>query len=299
MKILCIYNLKAGAGKSVNYIEKIKKLFAKYSIEAEIVYTQHAQHAQQIAKSANLSLYSGLVAAGGDGSFFDVLNGYMQNPNRENIPLGVIPIGTGNSLSRDILDKNNSLEDYIKLIAKGETKSFDIAKVQLEKETFYYANMMGFGMITDIVETASKLKIFKKMSYNMGVLYNIAKLVSYDLKMVADGKEYNLDNIFIIVSNSKYTGGDYLIAPKAKIDDGLLDIIIVNRIKRLQLLSTFPKIFDGSHIHTKYVDYIQAKHITFEAKEPKKLSPDGELYGELPISISCIPAAVKIFANPH
>ena len=106
----------------------------------------------------------------------------------------------------------------------------------------------------------------------------------------------HLNNVFIIVSNSKYTGGDYLIAPKAEIDDGLLDIIIVNSLSRLNLISTFPKIFDGSHINTKFVDYIHAKHITFEAKDPKILSPDGEVFGHLPIEVSCIPGAVNIFA---
>ncbi len=296
MKILCIYNTKAGDGKSLKNLEKIKQLFVDNSIEAEFVYTEYPKHAVEIAKDADLSLYSGLVVAGGDGSFFDVLNGYMQNPGSLNTPLGVLPVGTGNSLSRDILDNDNGLEDYVKLIAKGKTKSFDIAKVQSGEEIFYFANMMGFGMISDIVETASKLKVFNKMAYTLGVLYNTIKLAPYELKMIADGVEYNLNNIFIIVSNSRFTGGNYLIAPKAKIDDGMLDIIILNKLSRLNLLKTFPKIFDGSHINSKFVDYIQAKNITFEVKEPKLLSPDGEIYGKLPASISCIPTAINIFA---
>ena len=296
MKILCIYNPKAAAGKSIKHIGQIKELFISHSIEAEIIYTEFPQHATEIIKNKDLSLYSGIVVAGGDGSFFDVLNGYMLNTNNFNIPLGILPIGTGNSLSREILDINNIIEDYITLIAEGNTKSFDIAKVQTEKETFYFANMMGFGMITDISATAAKLKIFNKMAYTLGVLYNTIKLSTFNLKMIADDKEYDLDNVFIIVSNSKYTGGNYLIAPKAEIDDGKLDLIILNKLRRIDLLNTFPKIFDGSHINTKFVDYIQAKDIRFEVKKAKVLAPDGEVYGELPASISCIPNAINIFA---
>jgi len=299
MKVLCIYNPKAGGGKSIKYLEKIKKLFKNYSIEAEIIFTEYPNHGIEIAKSMDLKPYSALIAAGGDGSFFDILNGYMDNPHKENIPFGVLPIGTGNSLSRDILDEDNTLEDFVKLIAKGNIKKIDIAKVQSEKETFYFANMMGFGMITDISETASKLKFFNKFSYTLGVLYNTIKLNTFDLKMIADGVEYNLDNVFVIVSNSKYTGGDYFIAPKAKIDDGKLDLIILNRLSRINLLNIFPKIFDGSHIHSKFVDYIQAKQISFETNAPKILSPDGEVYGELPVRISCIPAAISIFVKPE
>ncbi len=297
MKVLCIYNPKAGGGKSLKYLEKIKKLFVNHAINAEIIFTEYPRQAIEIVKSVNLSLYSGLIVAGGDGSFFDVLNGYMINPDKSDIPLGILPVGTGNSLARDVLNENNSLEDYIKLIAKGETKSFDIAKVQSEDETFYFANMMGFGMVTDISETASKLKIFNKLAYTLGVIYNTIKLNSFELKMTVDNEEYNLDNVFVIVSNSKYTAGNYLIAPKAEIDDGMLDLIIVNKLSRLNLLKTFPKTFNGSHIDTKFVDYKQGKQIIFNAGKSKILSPDGEVYGELPVNISCIPAAVNIFAK--
>lgn len=297
MKVLCVYNPKAGAGKAAKHIDEIKELFKTYSIDAEFIYTEHPHHGLDIAKNTDLKPYAGLIVAGGDGSFFDVLNGYMNNPDRENTPLGILPVGTGNSLARDISVNDNSLEGFVKLIASGNTQDFDIAEVKTEKETFYFANMMGFGMITDISATAAKLKIFNKFAYTLGVLYNTIKLNTFDLKMIADGQEYDLDNVFVIVSNSQYTGGNYFIAPKAKISDGMLDLIILNKLSRYHLLETFPKIFDGSHIHTRFVDYLQAKEIKFVTKNAKVLSPDGEVYGNLPAEISCLSKAVSIFAN--
>jgi diacylglycerol kinase (ATP) len=106
----------------------------------------------------------------------------------------------------------------------------------------------------------------------------------------------NMDNVFVIISNSKYTGGDYLIAPRAKIDDGKLDLIILNKLSRINLLKTFPKIFDGSHVDTQFVDYIQAKTIKLETNVPKILSPDGEVCGEFPAEVSCISGAIDLFA---
>ena len=296
MKVLCIYNPQAGAGKSAKHIDEIKGLFKTYGLVADFVLTEYEHHGLELAKNTDLKPYKGLIVAGGDGSFFDVLNGYMQNPDKGNTPLGVLPVGTGNSLSRDILNENSSLEDFVKLVAEENTKSFDIAKVKTKTETFYFSNMMGFGMITDISATAAKLKIFNKFAYTLGVLYNTIKLNSFDLQMIADGKEYNLDNVFVIVSNSKYTGGNYLIAPKAKINDGKLDLIILNKLSRYHLLETFPKIFDGSHIHTRFVDYIHAKEIKFVTKKAKTLAPDGEVYGELPAQVSCLSGAIQIFA---
>jgi len=297
MKILCIYNPQAGGGNSKNYLEEIKQLFIKHSIDAEIVFTEHPRHSIEIVENANLLEYQGLVIAGGDGSFFNMLNGYMKKPDSERIPLGILPVGTGNSLSRDILGEEGIIEDFVKLIKDGKTKSFDIAEVKSEKETFYYANMMGFGFINDVIETAAKFKMFKKFAYTIGVLYNTIKLNTFDLKMTVDGEELNLDNVFVVISNSKYTGGNYLIAPKAKLNDGKLDLIILNRLSRINLLQTFPKIFDGSHLNSKFVGYMQAKTIKLEAKIPKSLSPDGEIYGDFPVEISCISGAVEIFAR--
>ena len=297
MKVLCIYNSKAGGGKSKDYLEKIKSSFDKYSIDAEIVFPKSLNHSKEIVLNTDLSQYSALVVAGGDGSFFNVLNSFLKRSDNINIPFGVLPVGTGNSLSRDVLNGNSSLDDYVQIIKNGKTKQFDIAKVESHNDTFYYANMMGFGFINDVVVTASKLKMFKKLSYTLGVLYNTIKLNTFDLKMTIDGIEHNMDNVFVIISNSRYTGGDYLIAPHAKINDGKLDLIIVNKLRRIDLLNTFPKIYDGSHVKTKFVDYKQAKHIKLETKTPKTLSPDGEVYGEFPVEISCIPNAIEIFSN--
>ncbi|MCF6241308.1 MAG: hypothetical protein L3J74_08190, partial [Bacteroidales bacterium] len=91
--------------------------------------------------------------------------------------------------------------------------------------------------------------------------------------------------------------GDYLIAPKAEINDGKLDLIIVNKLSRLNLLKTFPKTFNGTHIETPFVQYIQASNIRFEINKQMQLSPDGELCCKLPAEIFCEPEAVSIFAG--
>ncbi len=296
-KILCIYNPHAGGGNSRKYLEEIKSYFKKYSIEADIVFTEHPKHSTEIVEQADLSKYTGIAVAGGDGSFFNALNGYMKRKDSPNIPMGVLPVGTGNSLSRDIADIDSSLEDFVRIISEGKTMGLDLAEVKSEEETFYYANMMGFGFINDVIETASKLKFFKSFAYTLGVLYNTIKLNTFDLKMTVDGEELNLDNVFVIISNSKYTGGNYLIAPKAEINDGKLDLIILNRLSRINLLKIFPMIFDGSHINTKFVDYVQAKSIKLETKVPKVLSPDGEIYGKFPVEISCVSAGIQVFSK--
>jgi len=295
-KYLCIYNPQAGGGKSKSYLSEIQSLFNKYKLDVDIVFTEYPRHSHKIIKETDLSGYEGILVAGGDGSFYNVLNGYMALENAPKISFGILPVGSGNSLSRDLIDGAAPIEEFVKLIKVGNTRAFDIAQVKMENETFYYANMMGFGFITDVNGTASKLKALKAQAYTLGVLYQTIKLNTFDLKITVDGEVMNMDNVFVIISNSKYTGGDYLIAPRAKIDDGKLDLIILNKLSRLNLLKTFPKIFDGSHVDTPFVDYIQAKTIKLETNVPKILSPDGEVYGKFPAEVTCIPKAIDLFA---
>ncbi len=92
-----------------------------------------------------------------DESFFNALNGYMQKPENQKIPLAILPVGTGNSLSRDASVEEGDLESFIKLLNNGKKKRYDIAKAENKNETFYYTNMIGFGFINNIIETASHL----------------------------------------------------------------------------------------------------------------------------------------------
>ncbi len=297
MKVLCIYNQFAGGGRAKVKLESIKSLFQEKSIDARFELTEDSSSILNVLKSIDLSEYDGLVVAGGDGSFFNVLNAYKKLEQRVDIPLGILPVGTGNSLSRDLIDGETKLESFIDAIAEGKTKLIDIAEVKSNKDTFYYANMMGFGFITDVAQTASKLKVFGATSYTLGVLYNTLKLKPFDLFITIDGVEKKWKNVFVIISNSRYTGGDYLIAPKAKIDDGKLDLIVLNKLSRINLLKTFPKIFDGSHVETPFVDYIHAESIKLLAKKQKALSPDGEIYGKFPVEVSCLPKAIRVFSK--
>jgi len=297
MKLLTLINPNARGGKSREELGDIENIYRKYGLESDFEITENQDAVFSLIQKTDLPAYSGIIAAGGDGSFFTLVNAVMKKNPLERISLGILPVGTGNSLAREFESPTEGIEEFVKIIADGKTSGIDLAKVETNEETFYFANMMGFGFITDVSATAAKLKMFGKLSYTLGVVYNTIKLNTFDLDIEIDGKKQIMDNVFVIVSNSRYTGGDYLIAPKAKINDGKLDLIILNRLSRLHLLQTFPKIFDGSHINTPYVDYIQAESILLKAKTPKVLSPDGEVYGHFPAKISVVPQALQVFGE--
>jgi diacylglycerol kinase (ATP) len=297
MKILLVYNATAGGGKAAKKLDEVRELFSEFEIEIELIQTKYRGHATELVSQSQLEMYDGLVAAGGDGTFFEVLNGYFRNTGKCEIPLGILPVGTGNSLARDILQKNQELVDFVNLIKNRNTRKIDVIEVKNSKTRFYYANTMGLGFVSDVNRTANGIKLFGKFSYTLGVLYHTLTLKTFPLKLIKDGEELNLKNVFISFSNTRYTGGDYLLAPGARIDDGLLDLIIVNKLSRINLLRTFPLIYSGKHVETRFVDTLKARHVKIETTTKKQLSPDGELFAHTPVEITCLPSALKIFSN--
>ena len=297
MNALVIFNKNAGGGKASEYVEEIKNLFVENNITVNIKFTEYVKHAIKIVRESDLTKYDTIITVGGDGTFYECLNGYFQNKNQSNINFAIIPIGTGNSLSKDVYDKEYNLKEHINIISKHKTKPFDIAKFKTIGNEMYYANTLGFGFVSDVVITANKFKFLGKFAYTIGVLHRVLLLSTYNMKLTADNQTYNMNNILVSISNSKYTGGNYLMAPNANINDGKLDIIILNKLSRINLLKTFLKIFSGEHINSKFVKTLQAKKIEIETSKPKTLSPDGELYGTTPFSIECIKSGINIITN--
>ncbi len=298
MPQLCIYNPKAGNGKVLKQLEQIKGLFKKYHLEVDIILTQYPHHGTSIIKEiSNLEKYDAVIAAGGDGTVFDVVNGLLKYHKESKIPIGIIPVGTGNSLTNDIKTKDENLESYIEIIADKYTKKIDVLKAQTDNDCFYFINILGFGFSTDVTLDAVKFKMFGETAYTLSTLYNAIKLNTYELEIEINGNKRITENLFVSILNTRYGGGNFLLAPKAELDDGLMDVIIVNKVGRLQLLKTFTKVFDGSYIHSPFVEYLQVSKIKFSSKNKKKLSPDGEIMHNLPVEIEVLPKEVEIFSE--
>ena len=133
--------------------------------------------------------------------------------------------------------------------------------------------------MADVTRTASGLKLLGNISYTLGVFYQTLLLKTHNLTMLADGKRIETRNVFVEISNTRYTA-NFLMAPNAEIDDGFLDVTLLGKVSRRRLLSCFPKMFTGDHIHMEEVDHFKAKHLSIVTDKPKVLSPDGEIYRE-------------------
>jgi diacylglycerol kinase (ATP) len=294
MKLLLVYNPFAGHGRAKKLLPQIEALFGKYNLEFDLALTDYPEHGIEIVSKADFSLYDGIIAAGGDGTLFEVINGYYKNKSIVRIPLGILPIGTGNAFARDLEIDNTQFEKAIEIISKNNLRKVDVGKFCTHGQDYYFLNIVGAGFVADANKTAQSFKFLGNFSYTIGVFYRILLLKFTKMKLEIDGKKIETDSTFIEISNTRYTA-NFLMAPSAEIDDGLLDITLVKKITRGKLIKSFPKIFTGEHIFIDEIETFKAKHIKIETDEPKVLTPDGELLGITPVEITCLKHAIEVF----
>jgi len=294
LKVLLIYNPFAGHKRARKILPEVETAFNQKNIDFDLRLTDYPEHAIEITREIDFSDYDGIIAAGGDGTLFEVINGYYQNSSKKRIPIGVLPIGTGNAFARDLELHVSRWEEAIEIISYNKPRKVDVGLFRTHGQKYYFLNILGLGFVADVGKTAKHLKIFGNISYTLGVLYQTLLLHPHQLTIELDGKTVEKENIFVEISNTRYTA-NFLMAPEAEIDDGYLDITLANKMTRRRLLKLFPKVFTGEHVLEKECDTFQAKNIKITTNIPKVLTPDGELVGITPVKVECLHQAVEVF----
>jgi diacylglycerol kinase (ATP) len=295
LKLLIIFNPKAAYGRSAGKLAEIRTRFEARGVDIRILSTAYPNHARELVKETDLASFDGLVAAGGDGTLFEVLNGLYSHPKSSRIPLGLLPIGTGNAFSRELKVDRTCWSDAIDILAAGKTCQIDVAQVTSADSSFHFLNVMHMGFSVDAGLLAKKLKVLGNVAYTLATLWQVIKLKSYPLDMEIDNKPVHVDTIFTSIANTRYTGTHFLIAPEATFDDGKLDVITLRRLSRLRLLKLFPTIYNGGHIAFQEVSSSKAKHIKLISPGAMLLGPDGEFCGHTPAEIKCLHQDLTVF----
>jgi len=297
MRVLLVYNPHAAHQRARKLLPEIQEYFAKKGIEIDLQFTEYPGHGKEIIEQADFSNIDGIVAAGGDGTMFEVVNGYYKNKNQNKPPIGTIPTGTGNAFAHEFDLKSTDWQRAIDIIAAKKVRNVDVGHFETETDAYYFINILGFGFVSDVVNTAHQLKKIGNVAYSLSVFYRLLRLKSFQLKIEFDGQVIERDNVFVEISNTRYTGVSYLMAPNAIIDDGLLDITLLNHCSRRRVVKLFPTIFKGEHLNEPEVETFQAEKISIQTSEPKVLSPDGEILGSTPIDVTCLKQDLKTFCE--
>ena len=287
-----IVNPAGGTKKGLDILDKVKPLFQEANAELTILYTDYAGHAKDLANELDYSGYDGLCAIGGDGTMFEMVNGMLKRDDQDTIPLGLITGGTGNAFMHDI-DCLDPLEAASRIL-KGKVRQLDIAKVNAKNKLYYSFNIIGWGLVTDAGYLAEKLRWLGGMRYDVAAILEVLMGKRRIAQLLMDNEVIEDDFVFIIACNTIHTGKAMRIAPRARLDDGKIDLVIVRKSSKIKLLKLFPKLFSGEHIKSPLVEYRQVEKFSVIPKEDSSLNIDGELIGNTPIDVTMQPKMIEV-----
>ena len=292
MKYHLIINPHGGLKSGEHIFKKVKPHFLEANAELNVIKTEYAGHAREIAREISIEGIAGLCSIGGDGTMHELINGLMERSDNKMIHIGLITGGTGNSFMHDL----NCLDpiEAVQRILTNQVRKIDIFKAETKERTFYGFNIIGWGMPTDINLLAEKMRWLGSQRYNIASVLEVLKYKSRLARIEIEGKMIDADFGFVIGCNTIHTGKGMKMAPHAKLDDGLLDLIIVKKAGRIKFLKMFPKIFTGKHIEDPIVEYQQVKKFCIYPERKNILNIDGELLGETPVVVEVIPKKIEV-----
>jgi len=313
--IKIILNPAAAKGKARRAVPSIKKLMDSYNILYDLEITKEIWHASRAAEEAAKQGYAVVVAAGGDGTCNEVVNGLMSyrrsDAGRDNkTAFAVLPIGRGNDFAYS-LGVLGSLEEAVKLIKEGRQKEIDVAKVcgGDYPEGRYFVNGLGIGFEPLVNLTASRYKrISGVLSYVIAVLQIMKNYPEAIPVLLQYGEEESVKSIStqqISICNGRRMGGAFLLGPDAILDDGQLDLCYVNRpVSGSKILYLVTRFFRGTQKSHSFVSSDLVGDIVVKTKNGKKgliCHIDGEMItkseGTDQLSVHLFPQALSVFAK--
>jgi len=292
-----LLNPSSGGGRSSKLLPDVIRGLGALGLKLDIHISKSADHLREMAIEALSEPEKPVFCAGGDGSNRIVVDALLTAAGDDPVPeIAFIPTGRGNSFLRDL--GIDSLESAFQAIERGETRAVDVARFSSNGTVSHFVNCLGLGFISDAGHAAYRMRALGNTSYVLAVLWEILLLRRHHLILEVDGVRTEEDLIFIEVSNSRMTGGTMKIAPNAILNDGLLDLVLLQRISRASLLRTFPKIYSGTHGVSPAVRFLQGRTIRIDSPDPKRLLPDGDLEFRTPVKIDVLPRRIRCFHLP-
>jgi YegS/Rv2252/BmrU family lipid kinase len=290
VKALLIINPNAGRRKN-SPLPDIKDVFESQPFfELEIHETTGPGDATCAAKQAALDGYDLVIAAGGDGSIFEVANGLVGSQTS----LGVIPIGTENVLAREMGVPLVPREACHHILQK-EPRAIDTGKLGDQ----HFVCFAGIGFDAHVAHNlpSERKRRFGAMAYFLTSAQRIGayRKAPHRAKITVDGETHEMEFLILVVSNIRKYGGGLIPAPHAKVDDGLLDVCIFPKANYLNIMKQMAATTKGKHLDLPGIRHFQGRDIVIETESDEQIQLDGDAWpGSSPFCISVVPKSLRV-----
>ncbi|HSQ78886.1 MAG TPA: diacylglycerol kinase family protein [Nitrospirota bacterium] len=291
-KYKLIANPAAGRGRSRETVLRVRELLKDRGVEFDLELTKGPRDAAIIARKA-LKEFDVIVAIGGDGTVNEIMPGMLFSEK----PLGIVPAGSGNDFIKSVGIPNN-IDKAVAMLLKGKAGSIDVGKIN----GTYFANGVGIGFDAAVNRASYTINHSKRgfFLYFCALLQTLGKYDAVPLSITINGEIFSQSTFLLTVGNGTTVGGGFKLTPRAKVDDGLLDVTIVKPLALPVLLWHLPKVFLGTIERVKkYAILLRTEKLTVMATGPVPVHVDGEIYGkgETRFEIEVVPKALMVIGK--
>ena len=294
MRALLVHNPAAGGGRATRLLGPVLVRLAAAGVDAATHRTRSLDDARQAAHGAAAAV-DAVVALGGDGTVGACAAGLADAGSRARAALGVVPAGGGNDAARSLGLPFADPLAAAALLPRLRRRPADLAVAAGRP----YLNVAGAGFDSEVNRLANRRLAWARgrVRYVGAVLGELAVGQPARFAVTLDGRRHEVAAWMVAVANLPSYGGGMRIAPAARADDGLLEVVVVGALSRPRLLLAFPQVFSGRHVRHPAVTVRRARRVELAADRPLAVYADGEPAGALPATFEVRPAALTVLAG--
>ena len=298
-EFLAVVNPAAGGGRCRKLVGPALDRLRTGGIKLDVVETTAPGQGAELAHVAYAKGYRRFIAVGGDGTSYEIVNGLFPGagkaPAADRPTLAFLPLGTGNSFLRDFTDRG--VEHAMEALLAGRSQPCDVLRLTHANGVLHYINLLSMGFAADVATMrARRFSAWGELGYQSSIFICLARFRRRPFPLQVDGEE-GIDRrpcLFLTFNNSKYTGGTMMIAPKAEINDGLIEYVRWGPIGRVGLIRNLPTLYDGAHIQHPLAERRSARRIDFHLDAPVDVMIDGEVLTLQCQTLYVLPSALNV-----
>jgi len=284
MRLRLIFNPAAGRGRARRHVREAEEHLRSLGAQVETVASSSPDDLTRLAAEGSRGGYDRVVVCGGDGT----LHRAVRDFDLARTPLALLPLGSGDDFAK-VCGIPGNLRAACEVAVRGAVREVDVAHAN----GIRYMGVAGLGFDSEVAQYANENAKFLRGSavYLYAILRVLPRFIPHRVRINGSRDE---EIMFATVGNSRQYGGGIRITPAAEIDDDQLDLCIVHRTSRFQLLKTLPLAYSGAHVKRKFVETGRGREFHFESERPMDVYADGERVTETPVRFGLASEKLRI-----